>query len=88
MSRIIVFSSENVILPNHHSPLPATIIANQSTGVITHILYRRYTEAELDHPDIDWLNGQNVEWIDAGSNFILPGLVECALSISLYLCFI
>jgi hypothetical protein len=79
-SSLIVFTGKNAILPDCETPCPATIIANQSTGKITHLVHERLTIDELDAHVVGWRNDSHseVKWIDAGDNFILPGLVEYA----------
>jgi hypothetical protein len=64
----VVFTSKNVLLPDHAIPQPATIKIDKTSGKITNVQlgYRHNTE-----------NAPDEEWIDAGEKFILPGLVEC-----------
>lgn len=77
--RTVIFTGENVVIPGHETPCPATIVVNEATGRITHVIPKRLTVEDLDSHDPGWpgwRNGQDVEWFDAGNNFILPGLVE------------
>ena len=66
---LLVFISENVYLSELRDLSPATIIVNLETGKVIEILTRCVSRAEYkDVPD--------ERWIDVGSDFILPGLVE------------
>ena len=66
---MLVFSSSNVLLPGRKSPTAATIVVDQLSGKITEIHERIVPQSEF--PDIADSN-----WIDAGDDWILPGLVE------------
>jgi len=72
----VIFIGDNVIIPNHDAPHPATIVVNEATGKITHIFPRRLTLNELDRQDFELEKGSDIAWIEAGKNLILPGLVE------------
>jgi allantoinase len=65
----VVFTSRNVVLPGSDNPQPATIITDTRTGKITDIQEGYLSRA-------DWPGIQDATWIDAGNNYILPGLVE------------
>jgi len=70
---ITVCTSSNVLLGFH--PQPATIVINNTTGKITDI-YDRCMARDSFPP--------HTRYIDAGSRYILPGLVEyVALQLSI-----
>lgn len=61
-----VFTSKNVVLPDAQNPEPATIVTDIRTGKIVEIV-----------PSYNAKDGlEDVEWVDCGDNYILPGLVE------------
>jgi len=65
----LVFTGRNVVLPGCDSPRPATIKVDTVTGKISHIQQGWLSPS-------DFPSDQDATWIDAGSNYILPGLVE------------
>ena len=67
MSSSIVLTSRNVILPGQHTPSPATIVVDKATGKIAAVSAGYGSRVEYA-PD--------VHWVDARTNYILPGLVE------------
>lgn len=73
-SKTLILTSNNVVLPDYDSPQPATIIVDTTTGKIADI------QLGVHLGDDD----QDVQQINAGDNFILPGLVECVAN-SIYL---
>ncbi|KZT37529.1 allantoinase [Sistotremastrum suecicum HHB10207 ss-3] len=66
---LIVFTSENVVLPDHEGPVAATIEVNRETGKIVRILLGRSTR-------YDYRSLSDDQWVDAGSLYLLPGLVD------------
>lgn len=66
---LIVFTSDNVVLSEYDTPVPATIEVNRETGKIIRVLLGRSTR-------YDYRSLSDDEWIDAGSLYLLPGLVE------------
>jgi allantoinase len=65
----IVFTGRNVVLPGCDYPQPATITVDTETGKITDI-----QDGYLSRSDFP--TDQDATRIDAGCNYILPGLVE------------
>lgn len=65
----VVFTSRNVVLPGCDNPQPATFKVDTLTGKILDVQHG-YIERK------DSARDKGVAWIDAGSNYILPGLVE------------
>ncbi|KII92466.1 hypothetical protein PLICRDRAFT_104019 [Plicaturopsis crispa FD-325 SS-3] len=65
-SKTLILTSNNVVLPDYDSPQPATIIVDTTTGKIADI------QLGVHLGDDD----QDVQQINAGDNFILPGLVD------------
>lgn len=63
-SGYLVCSSRNVLLPGHDAPQPATITIDSTSGKIT----------DIKHEYIR--NANSTSWLDAGDQYILPGLVE------------
>lgn len=61
------FTSKNVVLPDTQSPQPATIVTDTETGKIIDIIPVYNVRDSLE----------DVEWVDCGGSYILPGLVEC-----------
>lgn len=59
-----------MLLPDNNEPTPATVVIDKHSGKITQIRPGQLALEELG------LEG-NVEWIEAGNNIVLPGLVEC-----------
>lgn len=70
-----VFTGRKVLLPGEEQPQPATIIVDTLTGKITDVLTRHTTPHDLPEAGVAESN-----WIDAGDDVVLPGLVECAHS--------
>lgn len=71
MAEVLVCSGPRVLLPESREPIPATIIIDKSSGKILQIHNRQITNSqELD------LHHSSIEWIDAGDDVVLPGLVE------------
>ena len=68
----LVLTSRNVILPDFAQPQHATIKVNVISGKITSI---QHVYSGTASRNVDEIPG-NVEWIDVGDKFILPGLVE------------
>ena len=60
------FTGNNVVLPGHDAPRPATVVVDLVTGKITEVHDGRRTTDELPGVDL----------VDAGDKFVLPGLVE------------
>jgi allantoinase len=69
-SGFLVCTGNNVLLPGETSLKAATLKINRDTGKIVEISLGR----KDPHQE------SNVEWIDAGDKFVLPGLVECVLT--------
>ena len=65
----ILFTSDNVLLPGDELPQPATITVNTATGKITNIQPNRLQSPSSIIQD-------DVQIIDVGERYILPGLVE------------
>jgi allantoinase len=65
---VLVVTSQNVLLPLHDEPVPATIQADPSTGKII--------EIEHGHSSQSQWPSDRFEYIDAGELYVLPGLVE------------
>jgi allantoinase len=65
---VLVVTSQNVLLPLHEEPVPATIQADRSTGKIIAI--------EHGHSSQSQWPSYRFEYIDAGELYVLPGLVE------------
>jgi allantoinase len=66
----LVFVSQNVVLPEHDEPVSAVIKVDTNTG--------KFVDVVLGRPSLrDISEDESVECIDVGSNYILPGLVEC-----------
>ncbi|EPQ57756.1 allantoinase [Gloeophyllum trabeum ATCC 11539] len=64
-----VLTGQNVVLPGHDRPVPATIIVDKTTGKITDI--------QLNTAERGAYHGlRDEDYIDAGSKFIIPGLVD------------
>lgn len=67
----VVCSAQRVLLPDYNEPTPATVVIDKHSGKIVQVRPGQLTQQELGLPDRD------VEWIEAGNNIVLPGLVEC-----------
>ena len=65
----LVFVSDNVLLPGSDSCKSATLVVDKATGKITE--GRETRSSRSDFPEIP-----DDAWIDVGSKWILPGLVE------------
>ena len=70
MASFVVCSAQRVLLPESNEPTPATVVIDKHSGKIIQIRSGQLTHEELR------LEG-NIEWIEAGNNIVLPGLVEC-----------
>jgi allantoinase len=70
MASYVVCSAQRVLLPDNDDPLPATVVIDKHSGKIVQVRSGQLTHEELG------LDG-NIEWIEAGNNIVLPGLVEC-----------
>lgn len=70
MAGFVICSAQKVLLPGNNEPTPATIIIDKHSGQIVQVRQGQLTHKELG------LDG-HVEWIEAGNNTVLPGLVEC-----------
>ena len=70
MASFVVCSAQRVLLPDSNEPTPATIVIDRHSGKIIQVRPGRLTLQEIQ------LDG-NIEWIEAGNNIVLPGLVEC-----------
>lgn len=73
MSDLLILSAAKALLPEHEHPTPATIIVHKSSGKIVEVRHGQFTPEELG------IATDGIEWIDAGKNIILPGLVEYVL---------
>lgn len=67
MSTVIV--GDRVLLPAHSSPVPATIVIDD-TGKIVDVQSRRRSKEDFQQ------STSIKSWIDAGDLVVLPGLVE------------
>ena|SRR5882762_3113662 len=76
-SDLLVFVGNHVLLPGSESPIPATIEVSKLTGKITGIHGQR--RGKDSYPNVDFAH-----WVDAGEQFILPGLVEYVFNSSSY----
>jgi allantoinase len=68
MVQVLVCTGSKVLLPNGTGPVPATIVVDRSTGKIIDVRRSRVPREQLMF--------DSVEWIDAGDNIVLPGLIE------------
>ena len=68
-STLRVFVSDNVLLPGADNPTPATIEVDLYDGRIKQIVASR--RSRTDYADV-----KDVDWVDVGALWILPGLVE------------
>jgi allantoinase len=68
MAEFLVCTGSKVLLPECTAPVPATVIVDRSTGKIIDV-----RQSQISH---EQLTLESVEWIDAGDNIVLPGLVE------------
>jgi len=73
MSEYLVCSGLKVLLPGCDNPSPASIVINKELGKISEVRRGQHTKQDLG------LTGHSVEWIDAGDNIVLPGLIESVL---------
>jgi allantoinase len=73
MSDYLVCAGPKVLLPGSDNPSPASIVIDKGSGKISDVRRGRHTLQDLG------LTGSSVEWIDAGNNIVLPGLVESVL---------
>ncbi|TFK46625.1 allantoinase [Heliocybe sulcata] len=64
-----VFTGQNVLLPGHDAPVPATIEIDKSTGKITEV--KPGTAGRASYSPLG-----DGDFIDAGSKLIIPGLVD------------
>ncbi|GAA5829653.1 hypothetical protein JCM3766R1_001250 [Sporobolomyces carnicolor] len=67
--QLVAITSSSVWLPSKTAPSPATLIASLSAGTILSILPGKLARADLPEPV--------EQFIDAGDQWILPGLVDC-----------
>ncbi|KIY73043.1 allantoinase [Cylindrobasidium torrendii FP15055 ss-10] len=67
MSGLLVIVGDNVLLPDDKVPRPATVVVDLTSGKITTISPSRASRSSFP---------ENVQWIDAGSKYVLPGLVD------------
>ena len=70
MASFVVCSAQRVLLPDNNEPTPATVVIDKCSGKIIQVRLGQLTHEEIQ------LDG-NIEWIEAGNNIVLPGLVEC-----------
>jgi allantoinase len=70
MASFVVCSAQRMLLPDNNEPTPATIVVDKHSGKIIQVRLGQLTREEIR------LDG-NIEWIEAGNNIVLPGLVEC-----------
>jgi hypothetical protein len=70
MASFVVCSAQRVLLPDNNEPTPATVVIDKCSGKIIQVRLGQLTHEEIQ------LDG-NTEWIEAGNNIVLPGLVEC-----------
>lgn len=66
-----IFTSDNVLLADAEAPAPATIIVDASSGKISEV--RQGRARRSDFPEVP-----DDDWVDAGKQWIIPGLVESA----------
>lgn len=64
----LVLTSQNVLLPSHQEPVPATIQADPTSGKIISI--------EQGHTSKSQWPSDTYDFVDAGDLYILPGLVD------------
>ncbi len=64
----LVCVSNNVLLPGSGSPQPASITIDLASGKIIDIIRAKVSQSSFT---------EDVHWIDAGDQYVLPGLVEC-----------
>lgn len=70
MSEFLVCTGSKVLLPGNDEPIQASIVINKASGKIVQVLQRQHTSEDLA------LGAHSVEWLDAGKNVVLPGLIE------------
>jgi len=68
MTNLLVCTGSKVLLPEANEPIPATIIVDKSSGKFVDVRRGQITPDQLDV--------RPIEWLDAGENIVLPGLVE------------
>ncbi|KAF5386109.1 hypothetical protein D9615_002251 [Tricholomella constricta] len=69
MPQLLICTGRNVLLPGNPEPVPATITIHVLTGKIIDIAQTYQPRDAQPHDDA-------IEWIDAGDNTVLPGLVD------------
>lgn len=74
MAEFLVCTGSKVLLPEKADPVPATIIVDRSTGKIVEVRRNQVTREQVQL--------ESVEWIDAGDNIVLPGLIEYVIRTS------
>ncbi|PPQ67319.1 hypothetical protein CVT25_005903 [Psilocybe cyanescens] len=70
MSEFFVCTGSKVLLPGNDEPTQASIIINKTSGKIVEVRQGRHTPEDLG------LGAHSVEWLEAGKNVVLPGLVD------------
>jgi len=70
MSEFLVCSGSRVLLPGNDEPTQASIVVDKASGKIIDIRQGQQTPEELG------LSLHLVEWIEAGTSVVLPGLVD------------
>lgn len=66
----LLCTGSRVLLPGEDGLVEASILINKSSGTIVGV------QRGLKAPDQLGLSPDQVEWIQAGKNVVLPGLVE------------
>jgi allantoinase len=70
--RYHVFTGNNVVVPGHDQPQPATVIVDLDHGKIDAVLPGKRTALGDDYDELE------IEWVEVDDKFlILPGLIEC-----------
>ena len=72
MAAFVVCSAQRVLLPDNNEPTPATLVIDKCSGKIVQV-----RQGQLTHEEIRLAVDGDIEWIEAGNNIVLPGLVEC-----------
>ncbi|KAH9485381.1 Allantoinase [Psilocybe cubensis] len=70
MSEFLVCTGSKVLLPGNDEPTQASIVIDKASGKITQVRQGHHTSDDLG------LHAHTVEWLDAGKNVVLPGLVD------------
>ena len=70
MTQVLFVTGNNVLLPGHDGPQPATLKIDVGSGKITDIQHKHIIGS-------NFASELSIKWIDAGDQYILPGLVEC-----------